>query len=216
MSNNSNHRKLSSVYVSCPMSVEASKLNKVIETTKSLGVSTSYWQRGTTYNELGYADIIKKSDAFILIMPDNRWNMTIEKLSAGSQKELRLALRAGKPVFIVYQASSGFNIYNAVINDHNDFISGISGTSHNFAWASKGEIDWNHPTGIEPKSWLDKQMEDMGRQYHEQMEQYVDRSIRGIGVIPIIDHTANFTRRSALMPPFLIQTDKRILLSKRS
>lgn len=127
-------RPIRRVYVSCPMSVPQTELDKVLKHLKSLGVAACAWERGTPYTD----DPVRYCDAFIIMLPDNKFNYEVEKLPTGTKNELKLAINFEKPVYLAYLPIGGLNhlIYCTNIEPRvssEDFhILGLQGTSRNF------------------------------------------------------------------------------------
>lgn len=135
--------KISSCYVSCPLSVPQQTLDKYTQKLRGWITHDKVWwyQRGSAYKEVFFNKVIQDADAFILVLPNNEFKLPIERLTAGCKRELIHALNNNKPTYLAYEAASGFNIYEAVIEMNGSsketlynsaIFSGVAGTSGNF------------------------------------------------------------------------------------
>lgn len=129
--------KISSCYLSCPLSVPQQTLDKYIKKLRQClpTEQVRYYKRGTSYDEGVYDMTIYGADAFVLVLPDNSFRLPLDKLTAGCKRELILAMSCNKRLYLAYEAAQGFNIYEAVIIYENGIpkrFEGIAGTSGNF------------------------------------------------------------------------------------
>lgn len=120
--------QLFSTYISCPISVDIGILRKFADIAKSANSTNckvSYWDRRETYR---YENILKGCDAFILILPENGWDVHIPNLPIGCRRELSSALDSNRKIYIGYINSTGqYSIYEATVTGAR--ISGIRGSS---------------------------------------------------------------------------------------
>ena len=122
-----------SVYISCPIAVSESVLDKFADTVELVSnVVARYWERGTKYDQR-YFDT---SDAYLFILPGNKFECVSGELPIGLKRELEAAYESGKKIYVGYIAKDGsYNIYSAETNGRN--IRGIAGTTHDlYNWAS--------------------------------------------------------------------------------
>jgi hypothetical protein len=84
-----------------------------------------YWKRGGEYSQT-YFD---QSDAFVFILPDNKFKASNHELPIGLKRELARAFALGKKIFIGYQTRSGeYTFYLAKTNGQD--IEGVPGTTN--------------------------------------------------------------------------------------
>jgi hypothetical protein len=124
------------VYISCPISVSESILDrfaKTVETTPK--VSARYWTRGTRYDQ----KFFDTSNAYLFILPHNKFECENGELPIGLKRELVEAYESGKKIYVGYIAKDGgYNIYSAHTNGRS--IRGIAGTTHDlYDWATSNE-----------------------------------------------------------------------------
>jgi len=114
------------IYISCPVAVKQSTFDEYIDLINDhVGLSARYWARGEVYSQ-SYFD---KSDAFVFILPDNKFKAANYELPIGLKRELARAYELGKKIFIGYQIKSGdYAFYSARTNGH--YIEGVPGTTH--------------------------------------------------------------------------------------
>jgi hypothetical protein len=115
------------IYISVPVTVDWAEVNKVVRKIHSVAgttVNVRYWDRGTSYSQ----SLVRDCDIFILMTPDNTWEMKREALPSGVYRELTLATHHNKPVFMVYKnAELNYNFYS--YNIIGGKIKGIPGSS---------------------------------------------------------------------------------------
>jgi hypothetical protein len=117
---------MSRVYVSCPISIKEEFLDLVCEfIDDELEVPAYCWDRGSSYGSYE-EDTIHDCAGFVLIPPNNEFQLHISKLPSGCKKELNLAIKTGSQIFLAYKAKEGLHIYPTTIVG--DILSGISGT----------------------------------------------------------------------------------------
>jgi hypothetical protein len=117
---------MSSVYISCPISVKEEFLDQVYKFIgNELEVDANLWERGSSYG-IYEEDVINDCDGFVLIPPNNEFRLHISKLPSGCRKELNLAIESGSEIFLAYKAKEGLHIYPVTIIG--DILSGVSGT----------------------------------------------------------------------------------------
>lgn len=103
------------VYISIPISISWDKARQVIDKMEQLKSvkGFSYWDRDEKYNP----DYLNEADTFILILPNCKFNYTLNALPAGCKKELEVAQAQGKEIFIAYWNMQGdINIYETDID----------------------------------------------------------------------------------------------------
>jgi hypothetical protein len=114
------------IYISCPITVDEDVLDEFVELVDGIEGLTSYhWERGTIYSQR----MFDTSDAYLFILPNNRFEANNTQLPIGLKKELEAAYKTGKKIFVGYQTKSGEKaIYSATTNGFH--IGGIAGTTH--------------------------------------------------------------------------------------
>jgi len=128
-------KSIRKVYVSCPMTVSQTVLDKTMKHLENLGVAARAWERGTPYKE---EDSIKYCDVFIILLPENKFGTELYKITSGTRKELLLAFSLGKEIYLSYipLQSLSPSIYSTNLEEgfENELyrIDGISGTTRNF------------------------------------------------------------------------------------
>jgi hypothetical protein len=115
-----------SVYISCPISVKEDILDQVYDFIEDeLEVCAYCWDKDSSYGSYE-EDTIRDCYGFVLIPPNNEFQLHISKLPSGCRKELNLAIASGSEIFLAYKAKEGLHIYPTTIVG--DILSGISGT----------------------------------------------------------------------------------------
>lgn len=89
-------------YISCPISVDYSHLQNVYDEVSEIGYDTEFWDRKERYN----LQILKDCDVFVLLLPDNRFEIDFRHLPPGCQSELVEANTSNKEIFIGYKRNS--------------------------------------------------------------------------------------------------------------
>jgi len=114
------------IYISCPIAVDEDVLDEFSELVNGIEGLTSYhWERGTRYDQR----MFDTSDAYLFILPNNRFEANNTQLPIGLKRELEAAYKTGKKIFVGYQTKSGEKaIYSATTNGFH--IGGIAGTTH--------------------------------------------------------------------------------------
>lgn len=113
------------VYISAPISIPWETVLKVRDNLVSTGIGVSVWNRGTKYS-ISISDY----DAIVFILPNMKWQHTINGLPSGIKSEVSRAVFLNKPIYIAYTPinESTPTIYNA---KHNlGIITGIQGTGN--------------------------------------------------------------------------------------
>ena len=114
-------------YISCPVSVSESHLQAIAIYVNKCRWEHRYWERGSgVYNEGKFIDTC---DAFILVLPENKFQYNVELLSSGCRRELKRAMGARRKVFLAYSGMNGIHIYTTTINQ---MISGQVNTTGEF------------------------------------------------------------------------------------
>lgn len=109
-------------YISCPMTIDEFYLHHVVNLVKKTGLTPSYWVRGLEYNP----KMLENSDIFVLIPPNNEWNISRNKLPLGTRKELERALDLDIPVYHCYNSGDGLKLYKASV--YGNSVSAVTGT----------------------------------------------------------------------------------------
>jgi hypothetical protein len=128
------------MYISCPIAVNELVLDKFADTVELIpNVVARKWERGSRYDQR-YFDT---SDAYLFILPGNKFECVSGELPIGLKRELESAYDSDKKIYVGYIAKDGsYNIYSADTNGRN--IKGIAGTTHDlYDWAtseSKQEV----------------------------------------------------------------------------
>lgn len=121
------------VYISCPISVSQGVLDKFSFTLGEIpDVLPRFWVRGSKYEQ----SLFDNSDAYLFILPNNRFECMSGELPIGLKSELKEAYDSGKKIYIGYIAKDGtYNTYSASTNGRD--IKGIPGTTHDlYTWAT--------------------------------------------------------------------------------
>lgn len=96
------------VYVSCPLGVDESKLREVGTKLTKMGYSSWWYERGTTYED----NKLRIADMFVLMSEHNRFDYSLDSMTAGCRKELALAQSLKKSLYIAYwKGGKILNIY---------------------------------------------------------------------------------------------------------
>lgn len=113
------------IYISCPISLADAVLTKYVRAAKKLDAEVHYWNRGSTYSETNNINVC---NAFVLILPQEKWKERVNSLPNGCRLELSLAQKASKKIFIGYTTADGeVKFYEASLCD--GYISGWAGSS---------------------------------------------------------------------------------------
>lgn len=132
---------ISNCYISCPMSVPQQTLDSYVEYAKKhLKANTvAYWERGTTYNVSKTKDLLRLTDAFIVVLPNNSFKHNIGSLPSGTRNELIqfLGFKEGwengeKHLFIAYTNRADGPMFYSATYEINGLIEGVSGSKFNF------------------------------------------------------------------------------------
>jgi hypothetical protein len=114
------------IYISCPIAVDKKVLvdfSKLVDAIN--GLTSCYWERGSIYDQ----NMFDTSDAYLFILPYNRFKADNSDLPIGLRRELLSAYKTGKKIFIGYITKSGeYTVYSAKTNGSD--IEGIPGTTH--------------------------------------------------------------------------------------
>lgn len=114
------------IYISCPMNVDYRHLEDVVFAIEHhTHIKPNWWNRMTYVS-----NCVDECDIFVLILPNNKFNSEKVMLPIGCRKELELAEKLGKKVFIAYRSTHGINIYKTNIT--NRMIEAIAGTTAEF------------------------------------------------------------------------------------
>lgn len=118
--------QVNKIYFSIPVSMDwdtASRCMKQLEGK----FDVRYWTRNTPYSQKH----LDECDAFVIMLPGNAWTFERKNLPIGLLRELEIAVRLGKKVYITYKSTYNTEaaIYEAEVDKTR--IQGISGTSGN-------------------------------------------------------------------------------------
>lgn len=119
---------LAKVYFSIPVSINWSTAMTCVTQLQGK-YDTRYWIRNERYDE----SLLAKSDAFVMMLPNNSWSHQIETLPVGLRREFKQALLLGIPVFIAYKTGQGYyQFYKTDIQKSvgwgNDVVTALAGT----------------------------------------------------------------------------------------
>jgi len=119
---------MASVYISCPTSVNEDFLDDVYNLIEEeLDIRAYCWERTTLYSDWEERKI-KECVGFVLITPNNEFQIPLNKIPKGSMKELTIARESGSDIFLAYKAKDGIHIYPVEIT--NGVFSGIANSSN--------------------------------------------------------------------------------------
>lgn len=98
------------IYISCPISIPQSDLDKVATLLRQNSIEPDYWIRNCGYYD---KDLINDTyDGVVFMLPNNRFNYSTHDLPVGVKKELSIAHSAGKKIYLAYKNAIGnYNIY---------------------------------------------------------------------------------------------------------
>lgn len=122
------------IYISCPMIEPIGQLEQVatvckkILTVAEVDAFINWWNRKEYVKS--YLD---DANIFVLMLPGNAWEYPIEGLPVGCKKELDIARKANKKIFIAYRNKTGeYNIYNSTTwnTKSSMMIGGVAGTTN--------------------------------------------------------------------------------------
>ncbi len=124
-------------YVSCPVSVKQTELDKVVADLRSRGFEVTHWIRGTSYG-LRETEAIRLCTHFIVMLPNNAFVCENLKGScSGVDKEYNaygetnIISRATS--LLAYTSGNGLNYYTINNMNGSDGIQGSTGSSELFA-----------------------------------------------------------------------------------
>lgn len=115
------------IYISCPIVVDEQILNRFASMVNGMvGLKEYHWgRRSNRYSEEKFYE----SDAYLFILPHNKFKASNDELPIGLKRELKTAHETGKRIFVGYITKSGdLSIYSARTNGRD--IEGIPGTTH--------------------------------------------------------------------------------------
>jgi len=139
------------IYISCPIAVDEEVLDEFAELVDSIDGLTSYhWERGTRYDQR----MFDTSDAYLFILPYNKFKASYHELPIGLKRELGVAYGTGKKIFVGYITKSGeFAIYSAKTNGND--IEGIPGTTNEISSLVGNVVTTKYnPTTFEETTYL--------------------------------------------------------------
>jgi len=139
------------IYISCPIAVDEEVLDEFADLVDSIDGLTSYhWERGTRYDQ----KMFDTSDAYLFILPYNKFKAGNSELPIGLKRELDAAHKTGKKIFVGYITKSGeFAIYLASSNGY--YIEGIPGTTHEISSMVDNVVTTKYdPTTFEETTYL--------------------------------------------------------------
>lgn len=139
------------IYISCPIAVDEDVLDEFADLVDSIDGLTSYhWERGTRYDQR----MFDTSDAYLFILPYNKFKASYHELPIGLKRELGAAYDTGKQIFVGYITKSGeFAIYSARTNGND--IEGIPGTTNEISSLVGDVVTTKYdPTTFEETTYL--------------------------------------------------------------
>jgi hypothetical protein len=120
------------VYVSCPISVPQSTLDKIMA--RIVGISyvkqATHWKRGSFNYD---PTMLATADVVIIVHPNNSFDFRLEELPVGVRKEFDEAIKLNKKVLLAYHGviSDSYNFYTMDIG--RDKAKGLAGTGNTLA-----------------------------------------------------------------------------------
>ena len=112
-------------YVSCPLTVDWNRVVEVQRKLVDMDCHPKAYTRGCTYTDVD----LKHADIFILITPNNQFDMQFADLTPGCQKELTLAQSLGKSLYLAYWKKAILHIYPTHMDKLPGRILGMNGCS---------------------------------------------------------------------------------------
>lgn len=126
------------IYISCPMSISLSYLMEVETFLITKNLLPLKWDRNTQYG-LREKDAIMYGEGIVVILPENSFKLSFNKIPTGTESEIRLAMKYGKPIYLAYTSNEGLGLYETIIEDN--IIKGIGGTRNKmFDAYNRGEL----------------------------------------------------------------------------
>jgi hypothetical protein len=117
------------VYISCPVSISQNQLKDIrLAACKNNTINAYYWQRNGSKSYS--TDLVTTADAVVIVHPNNSFKFDKLSLPVGVLKEYNLAVKFNKPIYLAYQSSYGWNMYE--IEDLLGRIEARSGTSNTY------------------------------------------------------------------------------------
>lgn len=112
-------------YLSCPVSVNVNYLYEVHNRLSFYSEEeVRVWKRTDSYNN----EWVEECNNFVLILPDNAFIISFDRLPSGCKRELSRAIKLNKNIYIAYKRASDktINFYNLNINKfyNSDNVSG--------------------------------------------------------------------------------------------
>jgi hypothetical protein len=115
----------SKVFISAPISVDWSTVQRFEKEITKRNLKVSYWERWSKYSNSD----LDSSDAVVFILPRNKFKATHNELPIGLKAELSRAYAASKKIYIGYETSTGScNIYDTITDGK--YIEGLTGTAN--------------------------------------------------------------------------------------
>ena len=139
------------IYISCPISVDEDVLDEFCDLVDSIyGLTSYHWERGSRYDQR----MFDTSDAYLFILPNNKFKASYHDLPIGLKRELGVAYDTGKPIFVGYITKFGeYSIYSAKTNGCD--IEGIPGTTNNISSLVGNVVTTKYdPTTFEETTYL--------------------------------------------------------------
>lgn len=102
-------------YISCPVTVDRATLDTYRDLLNEMGAEPISWSKGTPYT---HQDDVDECDGFVLVLPDNRFRISLEELPMGCKRELTRAIKAKRKLYLAYSDLSGAAIYQANIMNY--------------------------------------------------------------------------------------------------
>ena len=120
-------RRKERVYISFPVSAELSIRDSIEDLIRIKGdKDVDFWLRGNAYSP----EPLITADKVVFYINGNHFKYQRHKLSSGCKKELELAIKYKKEIYLAYRSNLGLRIY--AVNVNTDIIEGIPGTYLNF------------------------------------------------------------------------------------
>ena len=117
-------------YISCPITISYSTLVTYGKVLKNMGLEVMYWNRVDFYE----TEYLQNCDIFLLILPNNAFNISKSNLPKGCKLEFDIARRLNKDMYLIYTPSfhqvEEYRTYQISISEFPEIIQGIRGTSN--------------------------------------------------------------------------------------
>lgn len=125
------------VYFSIPVSIDWDTARKAFEPLEAL-YKVSYWKRDQSYDR----SLLDNADAFVVVLPGFKWNSDICDLPIGVIRELALAKKLRKVIYLAYRPVASLTIQYYRTEYEDDHITGIAGSyAHIYSWLQSSELE---------------------------------------------------------------------------